>query len=257
MVTVGIDIGSVTVKAAVIDDRDELISWELNETGPRPRNTLQETLDAVFKKAGFSAEASFNMVATGYGRNLCGNAFRKITEISCLARGVNMLYPDCRTIIDIGGQDTKVIHVNENGGVRHFDMNDKCAAGTGRFLEVMARALQMSLEDMGSTSLKFKKDLKISSLCTVFAESEVVSLIAEDNRVEDILHGIHDAIAARVVTLVERLGLKEKVALTGGVAFNEGVVHCLKDRLGVPLYIHDKPQIIGAMGAAALARERS
>jgi len=119
---------------------------------------------------------------------------------------------------------------------------------------VMARALEMSIEDMGPTSLKFKNDIKVSSLCTVFAESEVVSLIAEDHQVEDVLHGIHDAIAARVVTLVERLGLKEKVALTGGVAFNEGVVHCLKERLGVPLWIDDKPQIIGAMGAAALAR---
>ncbi len=197
------------------------------------------------------------VVATGCGRRRAAFAEETITEITCLAKGVNHLFPGARTIIDIGGQDTKAIRVDAGGRVVEFEMNDKCAAGTGRFLEVMASALKIDLERMGELSLGHRKHLAISSICTVFAESEVVSLVSEGEKLPDILHGITAAIAERTMGLVNRLGgLEEEVVMAGGVAKNRGVVAALTDAMGVGLRIPEEPQIVGALGAALLALER-
>ena len=178
-----------------------------------------------------------------------------ITEITCHARGAFFVHPETRTVIDIGGQDSKVIRLDGQGRNVDFQMNDKCAAGTGRFLEVMAHALEVKLEDLGGLSLSAPRTIQISSMCTVFAESEVVSLIAENQPKEVIIRGLHDAIADRILGLVRRVGVEEKVTLTGGVAKNEGVVRALEERLAVKLFVPPEPQIIGALGAALLARE--
>jgi predicted CoA-substrate-specific enzyme activase len=178
-----------------------------------------------------------------------------ITEITCHARGAFFVHPETRTVIDIGGQDSKVIRLDGQGRNVDFQMNDKCAAGTGRFLEVMAHALEVNLEDLGGLSLSAQRTIQISSMCTVFAESEVVSLIAENQPKEVIIRGLHDAIADRILGLVRRVGVEEKVTLTGGVAKNEGVVRALEERLAVRLFVPPEPQIIGALGAALLARE--
>ena len=178
-----------------------------------------------------------------------------ITEITCHARGAYYVHPKTRTVIDIGGQDSKVIRLDEQGRNVDFQMNDKCAAGTGRFLEVMAHALEVKVEDLGRLSLSAPRSIKISSMCTVFAESEVVSLIADNQPKEVIIRGLHDSIADRVLGMVNRVGIEEEVTLTGGVAKNEGVVRALEERLRVKLFIPPEPQIIGALGAALLARD--
>ena len=192
------------------------------------------------------------VVATGCGRRRADFARDTVTEITCLAKGVNYLFPGARTIIDIGGQDTKAIRVDAEGRVVEFEMNDKCAAGTGRFLEVMASALKIDLERMGELSLTHGKHLAISSICTVFAESEVVSLVSEGEKLPDILHGINTAIADRTMGLVNRLGgLEEEVVMAGGVAKNTGVVAALGDAAGVRLRIPPEPQVVGALGGSA------
>jgi predicted CoA-substrate-specific enzyme activase len=178
-----------------------------------------------------------------------------ITEITCHARGAFFVHPGTRTVIDIGGQDSKVIRLDEKGRNVDFQMNDKCAAGTGRFLEVMAHALEVKLEDLGPLSRGAQRTIKISSTCTVFAETEVVSLIADNQPKDVIIRGLHESIADRILGLVQRVGLEETVALTGGVAKNEGVVQALESRLKVRLFIPPEPQIIGALGAALIARD--
>jgi len=193
-------------------------------------------------------------VTTGYGRSSFPLAHKMITEITCHARGAFYICPETRTVIDIGGQDSKVIRLDKQGRNVDFQMNDKCAAGTGRFLEVMARALEVRLEDLGRLSRSAQRTIKISSMCTVFAESEVVSLIADNQPKEVIIRGLHDAIADRILGMVRRVGVEEKVTLTGGVAKNEGVVLALEERLGVKVFVPPEPQIIGALGAALLAR---
>jgi predicted CoA-substrate-specific enzyme activase len=177
-----------------------------------------------------------------------------ITEITCHARGAFFVHPKTRTVIDIGGQDSKVIRLDREGRNVDFQMNDKCAAGTGRFLEVMAHALEVKVEDLGKLSLSAPRTIKISSMCTVFAESEVVSLIAENQPKEVIVRGLHDSIADRIIGMVNRVGCEEDVTLTGGVAKNEGVVHSLEEKLGIRLFLPPEPQVIGALGAALLAQ---
>jgi predicted CoA-substrate-specific enzyme activase len=181
-------------------------------------------------------------------------ADRKFTEISCHALGAYYLFPDTGTVIDIGGQDSKVIRVGEGGKVVDFTMNDKCAAGTGRFLEVMAAKLRVPLDEMGDLSLRAKGEVQISSVCTVFAESEVVSLVARNHPREEILRGLHRAIVSRVWSMVKSIGVNGEVTMTGGVAKNSGVVVLMEERLGKPIHIHSEPQIIGALGAALLAK---
>ena len=176
-----------------------------------------------------------------------------VTEITCHAKGAHFLDPDARTVIDIGGQDSKVIRIDENGNVLNFIMNDKCAAGTGRFLEMQARTLGMSMPEMSKEGLAWKKDLSITSMCTVFAESEVVSLVAQNEQAADIIHGLNKAIAAKTAALAARLGVEPGVIMTGGVAQNEGVVKCLEDRLNTKVFVSPDAQVCGSIGAALIA----
>ena len=193
------------------------------------------------------------IVATGYGRNNIPFATGQVTEITCHARGAYHLYPEARAIVDIGGQDSKVICLDETGGVTNFVMNDKCAAGTGRFLELMARTLELNLEEMARVGLHWEQELTISSMCTVFAESEVVSLIADNHSAADIVHGLNQSVAAKTAALASRAGAKGPYMMTGGVARNRGVTEALEARLGAPLWLPPEPDLGGALGAALFA----
>jgi predicted CoA-substrate-specific enzyme activase len=194
------------------------------------------------------------IISTGYGRNSLEFADKAVTEITCHAVGAHYLNPKVRSVIDIGGQDSKAISIDERGGVKDFAMNDKCAAGTGRFLEVMARALEVDLEDFGNLSITADQPSKISSLCTVFAESEVISLISQGEKRENIIAGIHESIAARVSAMANRVGIKTPIMMTGGVAKNVGVLKALETKLGQPIEVSEKTQVTGAIGAALIAQ---
>ncbi len=254
MIVAGMDIGSITTETVILRD-GEFFTSVILPTGANSRKAAERSLSAAMEKAGVIQEELAAIVTTGYGRASFPRATRMITEITCHARGAFFVHPATRTVIDIGGQDSKVIRLDNRGRNVDFQMNDKCAAGTGRFLEVMAHALEVKVEDLGRLSLGAPRTIKISSMCTVFAESEVISLIAEDQPKDVIIRGLHDSIADRILGMVSRVGIEEEVTLTGGVAKNEGVARALADRLGVALYIPPEPQIIGALGAALLARE--
>lgn len=252
----GIDIGSATTKTVILDDSATVLASNIVPTGGNSRGACDRCLETSLAEAGLGRDDLLYVIATGYGREIVTFANATITEISCHAKGVHMVLPETRTILDIGGQDSKAIRNDEASRVVDFAMNDKCAAGTGRFLEVMARTLEIELQDMGPLSLESANEVSVSSMCTVFAESEVVSLIAGGHPIPDILAGIHRAISDRTVSLLERVRWTPSVAFTGGVAKNVGVIHALEKRLGVELQIPEEPQITGALGAAAFARER-
>jgi predicted CoA-substrate-specific enzyme activase len=254
MIVAGIDIGSITTETVILRDRDILASV-IMPTGANSRNAAERSLSSALEKASLNQGDITAIVTTGYGRASFARATKVITEITCHARGAFFLHPQTRTVIDIGGQDSKVIRLDTQGRNVDFQMNDKCAAGTGRFLEVMAHALEVKVEDLGRLSLLAPRTIKISSMCTVFAESEVVSLIADNQPKEVIIRGLHDSIADRVLGMVSRVGFEEEVTLTGGVAKNQGVARAIEERLGVKLFIPPEPQIIGALGAALLAKD--
>ena len=257
MIVAGVDIGSITTEALLFDREKGILGYSILETGADSRKTSELALDKVLMNPGRNRADIAYTVATGCGRKRVAFAKETITEITCIAKGVNYLFPEARTVIDIGGQDTKVIRLDERGRVLEFEMNDKCAAGTGRFMEVMANALKVDLDKIGEISLNHKKELTISSICTVFAESEVISLVSEGEELEDILFGIHRAIADRTMGLINRLGgVKEEVIMTGGVAKNIGVVRALEKVLGTQVKISAEPQVVGSLGAAILASER-
>jgi len=257
MLVAGIDIGSITTEALLFDKDKGILCYEIAQTGADSKKSAENVLEKVLAyQSKQPSEISF-VVATGCGRKRAIFAQQSITEITCIAKGVNYLFPDARTIIDIGGQDTKAIKIDKTGRVVEFEMNDKCAAGTGRFVEVMAKALDVDLDKIGNISLLHKKELAISSICTVFAESEVISLVSEGEEIDDILYGIHKAIADRTLGLINRLGgVEEEVIMTGGVAKNIGVIRALENALGTRLRIHVEPQIVGALGAAILASQK-
>jgi predicted CoA-substrate-specific enzyme activase len=258
MLVAGIDIGSITVEALLFEKDKGILGYTIMQTGADSKRTAELALEKVLTYPKKNLNEISYIVATGCGRKRAEFANQAITEITCIARGVNYLFPGARTVIDIGGQDTKVIRIDEKGRVVEFEMNDKCAAGTGRFLEVMAHALNVDIDKMGDISLKHKKEITISSICTVFAESEVISLVSEGEELEDILYGIHKAIADRTLGLVNRLGgVQEEVVMAGGVAKNVGVVKALENALGVAIKIYVEPQIIGALGAAIIALEKA
>ena len=258
MLVAGIDIGSITTEALLFDKEKGIVGYNILQTGADSKKAAESALQGVLAEPGKTISELSYIVSTGCGRKRASFAQQAVTEITCIAKGVNFLYPDARTIIDIGGQDTKVIRVDGSGRVVEFEMNDKCAAGTGRFIEVMAKALNVDLDKIGQISLTHKKELTISSICTVFAESEVISLVSEGEELEDILYGIHKAIADRTMGLITRTGgVEQKVVMAGGVAKNSGVVKALENVLGSPLTIYVEPQIVGALGAAVLALEKS
>ncbi len=256
MLVAGIDIGSITTEALLFEKDKGILSYTIMQTGADSRRTARIALEKVLAYPKKTLNDISFIVATGCGRKRADFAHQAVTEITCIAKGINYVFEDVRTVIDIGGQDTKVIRIDEKGRVIEFEMNDKCAAGTGRFLEVMAHALNVDIDKIGDLSLKHKKEISISSICTVFAESEVISLVSEGEELEDILYGIHKAIADRTVGLINRLGgIQREVAMAGGVAKNIGVVKALEDTLGVEIKIYMEPQIIGALGAALIALE--
>jgi len=250
---VGVDIGSITAKAVVLDGESNVIATHVLYEGIVNREAAEQCLDETLTDAGVSRSGVDFIVTTGYGRELVSFGDLSVTEISCHADGAHFLYPEVRTVIDIGGQDSKVIGLDDNGNVLNFRMNDRCAAGTGRFLEVMANALRLRLEDIGELALQSTSPANVSSTCTVFAESEIVSLSAQSCQKADIVAGMHEAIGRRVSGMVRSVGLRERIAMTGGVAKNVGAVAVLGRILETTLLVPSDPQIIGALGAARLA----
>ncbi len=255
MISAGIDIGSITAKAAVVKD-GVLIGDRIMVTGYNAERAGRLVFEELLAELAIGRPDLSSIVATGYGRNRVGFADRTVTEITCHAAGAHFLHPTVRSVIDIGGQDSKAIALDADGQVRDFAMNDKCAAGTGRFLEVMARALEVDLERFGEFSLRAVKPSKISNLCTVFAESEVISLIAQGEGRENIIAGIHEAIASRVVAMAGRVGLSAPVMMTGGVSRNAGVVRALEKRIGFRVEVLPQAQVTGAIGAAVIGQKR-
>jgi predicted CoA-substrate-specific enzyme activase len=252
MITSGIDIGSISTKAAVLSD-GKLLGTRLIFTGYNAEAAGRTVFEELLKDLGLERSALTRVISTGYGRNSVKFVDKAVTEITCHGAGAHYLDPVVRSIIDIGGQDSKVIVIDEKGNVKNFAMNDKCAAGTGRFLEVMARALEVDLEVFGNLSLKAGSPSRISSLCTVFAESEVISLISRGEHRENIIAGIHESIAARMAAMTNRVGVVPPVVMTGGVAKNMGVVKALEKKLGMPIRVSEYAQVNGAIGAAVLA----
>jgi predicted CoA-substrate-specific enzyme activase len=248
----GIDIGSLTVKAVLLDADRRLLARGVLPAGYGGQEAAVSLVDRVLAEAHRSAGDVAYAVVTGYGRVRFSAADEEVSEISCDARGVSHLYPGARTVIDIGGQDSKAIRLDADGRVVDFAMNDKCAAGTGRFLEVMAAALGVSVATLGELASWSEHPVEISSTCTVFAESEVVSHIARGAAREDVAAGVHQAIAARVLGLAARVGLEPQVVLVGGVALNRGVVAAL-ERGNATITVPEDPQVVGALGAALYA----
>ncbi len=252
MMTVGIDIGSITAKAAVMRD-GKILAVRILRTGYNAKNAGDQLFEGIISGLGLNPSDIQRIVATGYGRKSITFADKAITEITCHAAGARYMNPEIRSVIDIGGQDSKVILLDETGRVKDFAMNDKCAAGTGRFLEVMARALEVEISDFGSLSLSADHPSAISSLCTVFAESEVISLISKGESRNNIIAGIHDSIAARVSAMAGRISWIPPVMMTGGVAQNSGVVRSLEIKIGHSLVVTPNAQLTGAIGAALIA----
>lgn len=256
MYTAGIDIGSVSTEIVVLKDESFLKSI-ITSTGNSSKRAAEELFERTCRENGLGRDDFDFIVTTGYGRKSTGIGDMVVTELSCHARGAWHLDSGVRTVIDIGGQDSKVIKVDKEGRGLDFVMNDKCAAGTGRFLEVMARALEVGVEDMGDVALSAEESVAISSMCTVFAESEIVSLIAEGCPVEKIMRGLMDSVATRVSSMVHRVGLEQKVMLTGGVAKNRGVLQAMREKLETDITVSEEPQIVGALGAALIARDEA
>jgi (R)-2-hydroxyacyl-CoA dehydratese activating ATPase len=252
MITVGIDVGSNTTKAALLKD-GAIAGTLLIPTGYNAKNAGEKVFHDLLAEHQVGRDTIDRVIATGYGRNSIDFADKAITEITCHAAGAHYQDPEVRTVIDIGGQDSKAIALDRSGRVTDFAMNDKCAAGTGRFLEVMARALEVDLDVFGEMSLKADAPAAISSLCTVFAESEVISLISRGEKRKNIIAGIHDAIGARVAAMANRIDLVDPISMTGGVARNVGVVKALRKNTGRGIKVLKFAQINGAIGAALIA----
>ncbi len=250
----GIDIGSSSSKAALIDKDGKLLGTKVVNIGTGT-NGIELALTELLKEQGCEEKDILYTVATGYGRMTYQKADKQITEISCHARGVVSMYPEARSIIDIGGQDAKAILLNDRGRVDNFVMNEKCAAGTGRFFEVMARVLNCSLDELAELAAKTEKSVPISSVCTVFAESEVISQLASGAKPEEVAKGAHQSVAKRVAGLCNRLGMKSEVVMTGGVALNHSMVDAMAEEIGLPVTVPENPQVMGAIGAADYARE--
>ena len=250
---IGIDIGSTSTDAVILNSDRQLLADVVIPTGAKSLDAANLALKTVLKQTGLELEDISHIITTGYGRNAVNFQCNNITEISCHAKGVNHLFPQARSIIDIGGQDSKVIRLNDDGSVVDFVMNDKCAAGTGRFLELIASTLNISLEQMSEYGLHWNKVITISNMCAVFAESEIISLIAQNEEICDIVHGINLSIASRIAGLAARIHATGPFVMSGGVAKNRGVQLALEQILGQPILIVDHPQICGAFGAALLA----
>ena len=253
---VGLDSGSTSTNTVVMNEAREIVASVVIKTGAKAGASAERAYREVLERADITPNQIACTIATGYGRVSIPFADENVTEISCHGRGAHYFNPAVRTILDIGGQDSKAIHVNATGEVTDFAMNDKCAAGTGRFLEMIARSLEISLDELGPAALESKKRLEIASMCSVFAESEVISLIANNEEKPDIAAGVCRAVAGKAYSLMRRVGLEGAYMMTGGVAQNPGVVRAVEELIGEKLFICDDPEIVGATGAALLALEK-
>jgi (R)-2-hydroxyacyl-CoA dehydratese activating ATPase len=253
----GVDVGSTQTKAIILSEDRKIVARALINTGANVSMAAERAFREAAVSAGIAPEKVAYVVGTGYGRYKVNFGNAQITEISCHARGANLLFPKTRTVIDMGGQDAKGIRVGEEGDVKDFVMNDKCAAGTGRFLSNAAETVGLSLDKIGPISLEAKKPVRLSTVCAVFVESDIMSYLAEGKTVPDILGGVHSAIAARTVALVRRVGIDPEVTFTGGVSRNIGMVKALEAKLGLPVNVCDDSHYIGAIGAAIFAVERA
>ncbi len=249
----GVDVGSTQTKAVVVDEDGVIVARSLTETGANVMRAAESAFTEALDSGGLREEEVEYVIGTGYGRYKVTFGNTQVTEISCHGRGAAHMFPGTRTVVDMGGQDTKAIRVTAAGEIVDFCMNDKCAAGTGRFLGAASSALEIPLDELGPTALRGEKPVKISTTCTVFAESEVLSWLGKGKKIEDILLGVHQSIAARAAGLLRRVGVEEQVTFTGGVAKNIAMVRTLSDRLGMPMNVSEDSHYMGALGAALIA----
>jgi predicted CoA-substrate-specific enzyme activase len=254
IIVAGLDVGSITIKSVLMKD-NQIIGYNLAMTGMHPGEEARDLLIKNLGKRRLNLSDVHRIVGTGHGRHSVNFAQSQKSEITCIAKGARRLNNNTRMVIDIGGQGIRVIELDEKGEVANFKTNDKCSAGTGCFLDMMSFALQVDLDKMGEMSMHACDTKKLSTTCSIFAESEVVSLVARGTKKEDILAGLHDSVARKVSGLVKILGPKGEIFLAGGVARNIGVIKSLETRLGTAVYIPRYPQIVGALGAALLASE--
>lgn len=254
MLTLGIDIGSTACKAVILKDGKEIVARGLVQLGTGTSGP-KDVFEMVIEQAGITRAEIERVMVTGYGRFTFEEADNQKSELSCHAKGVNFLFPTVRTIIDIGGQDVKILRVSPKGLLENFVMNEKCAAGTGKFLDVMARIVNVKVDELGDIGLKATEEVSISNVCTVFAESEVISKLSSNVKIENLVNGIHRSVAKRVSALAFRNGIVPDVAMSGGVALNKGVVALMEQELKTDIMVHQDCQLAGALGAAVLAYE--
>ena len=254
MITIGIDLGSRMSKIVVLND-DKIIYSNVVDTGVNPKKVAELLLNNALKETSISKSDVTNIYSTGYGRNIVPFSDKRISEISCHAKGANYFFPKARTIIDIGGQDSKIILADEHGHVKDFIMNDKCAAGTGKFLEVTATTLETTIDELGDISQTSNEKVNINSTCVVFAESEIIGLIAEGLEKPDIINAVHRSIAKRTKNLASQLHWQKPIVFTGGVAKNKGMQIAISEIMGTEMIVPDNSFITGALGAAIFAKE--
>lgn len=249
----GVDVGSTQTKAIIINEAREIVGRSLTDTGANVVMAAEHAFREALGNSDLREEEVEYVVGTGYGRYRVTFGNMQITEISCHGRGAVHMFPGTRTVVDMGGQDTKAIRVSESGEIVDFCMNDKCAAGTGRFLGAASSALDIPLDQLGPTALRGERPVKISTTCTVFAESEVLSWLGKGKKIEDILLGVHKSIAARSAGLLRRVGVEDEVTFTGGVARNVAMIETLNERLGLDVNVSEESHFMGAIGAALFA----
>jgi predicted CoA-substrate-specific enzyme activase len=253
----GVDVGSTQTKAIIVNENRAILARALVNTGANVVRAADHAFADALQSCDLERDDIAFVIGTGYGRYKVTFGDTQITEIGCHARGAKFLFPGTHTVIDMGGQDAKGIKVGEEGEVKDFVMNDKCAAGTGRFLANAAETLGLPLDDIGEISLKATLPVRLTTVCTVFVESDIVSYVAQGKRVEDILGGVHKAIAARTISLIRRVGIEEEITFTGGVSRNVGMVRALEEKLGTKLNVSPDSHFVGALGAAIFALERA
>ncbi len=249
----GVDVGSTQTKAVIINEAKEIVGRSLIDTGANVVLAAEKAYVMALKRGGVREEEIEYVIGTGYGRYRVTFGNMQVTEISCHARGAVHMFPGTRTVVDMGGQDTKAICIGPTSEILDFCMNDKCAAGTGRFLGAASAALGIPLDELGPTALGAERPVRISTTCTVFAESEVLSWLGKGKKINDILMGVHQSIAARTTGLMRRVGIIEEVTFTGGVAKNVGMIHALSESLGLELNVSEESHYMGALGAALFA----
>lgn len=251
----GVDLGSTTAKVVVLDGAGDVVAAEVVQMGAVSRAGCARALEQALSAAGITRDDVTTAIATGYGRRLVPDVDRTFTEITCHARGAVAMCPGVRLVVDIGGQDSKAIAVDDEGIALNFAMNDRCASGTGRFFEVLARAIECGIDELAGLALGGEKELEVSSMCATFAETELISMLAQGERREDIAASVHRAVATRTVGLAAQVGRRTPVVMTGGVAHNGAAVHFLAEALRTEVTVPSSPQITGAYGAALLARD--